>query len=156
MNQLTIAALKIERRSIAVAVFSHDERLDYTQVRQLSSDPQQAQASAVRFLNWIINTFEIGCCAVEQQIQSLDTRRSLLTETIIRCLREAAIPVWQVTKADLLASFGVPALRSRTELRRVIRSIWPILDERTQDNGILDAAALGLYVVTEKAFASAA
>lgn len=154
MKDSRTAALKIERRSIAVAVFVR-ERLDYTQVRQLSSEELRAQSSAAAFLNWLIQTFEIGCCAVEQQTQSLDTRRFLLTRTVVQGLRDAAIPVWQVTKPDLLAAFGAPGLKSRTQLRQAIRTIWPILDTASQDGGVLDAAALGLYVVTERMFATA-
>jgi len=146
-----MAAIKIERRSIAVAVFKGDQ-LDYTQVRQLASDERIAQASTAGFMSWLTQTFEIGSAAVEVQSKTQDNRRSVLTRTAIDTLRGFGIPIWEFSKHDLFDGFAVPRLKNRTQLRNVIKTIWPILDARNQDDGIFDAAALGLYVATERLF----
>ncbi|HEY2933118.1 MAG TPA: hypothetical protein VGK99_15355 [Acidobacteriota bacterium] len=144
-----LAAIKVERRSVATAVFVGD-RLDYVQRRQLSSAPSKAEASAVGFVNWTVNTFEIHSVALEA-VTNGDVRRVQLTESILKMLRENGVPIWKLSKQDMFAAYGIPPLRTRRELWKVILSIWPILDRGEQGNdGILDAAALGLLVATER------
>jgi len=151
MNGTKLAAIKVERRSVAAAIFI-GRGLDYTQTRELASDLGKAQTSAIGFINWVIATFGIQSAAIEIVPAGTAMRRSMLTDTIIEVFRNAGISLWDVSKVDLFQAFGVPALTSRRELREVITSIWPILPTRNGKVPALDAVALGLYVQTERLF----
>ena len=148
-----LAAFRIERRRISVAVFV-DERLDYTGSHQMSTLASKALASASRYIDWIIRSFRIEGVALEKDRPAAETWKGKFTGEIIGQLRDRGIPIFEIDKNVLLSSFAHPALRYRTELRRVVSSIWPILATKDQNVGCLDAAALGLYVQVEKQFAA--
>lgn len=149
----SLAAFKIERRRISVTVFV-DEKLDYTGSRQLSSLFPKALDSASRYVDWIKRSFRIEGVALEKEQPNPKTWKSKITTEIIAQLRASGVPIFEIDKNVLLASFAHPALRYRTELRRVVSSIWPILATKDKNVGCLDAAALGLYVQVEKLFAA--
>src|SRR5207249_2381159 len=50
-----LLAVRVERRSIAAAIFCGD-RLEYTQMRHLSSTKDKALAGAVGFINWLLES----------------------------------------------------------------------------------------------------
>jgi hypothetical protein len=151
MNESTLAAIKVERRSLAVAVFV-GERLDYVEVRQLASGHEQAEASAVGFVNWIVSAFDIGSAALEQFRTPSMIRRAVIGRIVLEALRRSGVPLWQINKHALFDAFGIPAPKTRRELREVTMSIWPILKSRSAEAAILDAVALGLYVQTDRQF----
>lgn len=146
-----LAAFKIERRRVSAAVFV-DERLDFSDSRQLPSVYAKALESAARYVDWITRTFQIESAAIETLRSDPGTWKSKLTVEIIGQLRAIGIPVFEAEKAALLASFAHPPLRYRTELRRIVESIWPILSTKDKTIGCIDAAALGLHVQVEKLF----
>jgi hypothetical protein len=147
-----LAAFKIERRRVSAAVFL-EERLDFTDSRQLPSVYDKASESAARYVDWIIRTFQIDSAAVESLRSDPATWKSKLTVEVISQLRALGIPVFEVDKAALLGSFAHPPLRYRTELRTIVELIWPILSTKDKTVGCIDAAALGLHVQVEKMFA---
>ena len=153
MIRSNLASFKIERRRVSVAIFE-DERLDYTAVRQLPSLYAKALESATRYVDWITRNFKIEGAALEKSQSGPSTWKSKFTNEIIRQLRDAGVPVFEVEKDALLASFAHPPLRYRTELREVVSSMWPILATKDNSASLLDAAALGLYVQVEKVFRS--
>ena len=146
-----LAAFKIERRRVSVAVFVY-ERLDYTDTRDLPSFFPKAHDSATRYVDWIRRAFEIEGAVLEKTQTALKTWRSRFTKDIIGHLRDHGVPIFEVEKQNLLASFAHPPLRHRTQLRDVVSSIWPILATKDQSASLLDAAAMGLYVQVEKLF----
>ena len=149
MTSHKLLAVKVERRAIASAIFIGD-RLDYTQVRQLSSVPDKAEGSAIGFVNWMVMSFRVESAALERLLPASGIRRAQLSRLVIGALRAQSIPVWEIPKRALLEAYGVPPLRTRKELREVVASIWPILDGRQRNNWILDATAIGLLVQTER------
>ena len=151
MNHSRLAAFKVERRWLAAAVFL-GEKLDYTQVRQLSSDAARAESSAVGFVQWVVTTFETESVALEQLPSGSLARRSTLTAAIIRSLRSDGISIREVSKADLLQAFGIPPLKTRKELRGIIYTFWPVLPAQRGNGSTQDAAALGLYVQIDRFF----
>jgi hypothetical protein len=146
-----LLAIKVERRSIAAAVFLND-RLDYTLVRELSSAGERAQASAAGFINWLLANYPVETATLEYLSPQSKIRRAALARTVKEAVAEAALPVWEVEKAQLLQSYGHPPLRSRRQLRETVLSIWPVLKVGSGKDQVLDAAALGLYVQTERLF----
>jgi hypothetical protein len=151
MNESRLAAIQVERRSLAAAIFVGD-RLDYVQVRQLTSDHEQAEASAVGFANWIVAAFEVESAALEQFGPDSMTRRVQIRQAVLEALRQSGIPVWEIGKLELFDAFGVAPLKNRRELREVTSSLWPIFKNRRAEAAILDAVALGLYVQTDRRF----
>jgi len=143
-----LLALKIERRTVAAAGFC-GTRLEFTDSRELSSVASKAIASASGFLDWVCQVFESDSVALEPDVTG-EVRRAALHKAIVAIIRERGFSIRETPKAELIEAFAVPVPRTRRELREIIGSIWPILDP--DRFGILDAAALGLYVQTERLF----
>ena len=150
-NTAKLLAIKVERRSIAAVVFA-GEQIDYTQIRNLSSGAPQALDSTVGLLNWLLTNFDIESAAIEKLASHIEIRRNVLSRTIVEHLRTNGLPIWEVAKAQLFEAYSYPRLRSRFDLREVLRSIWPVLNTGKGQSQILDAAALGLWVQTERRF----
>jgi hypothetical protein len=147
-----LLAVKIERRSIALALFV-GTRLDFHGVRHLSSQADKAEGSAVGFLSWAIDNLEIGSAALERMTNGNEIRRAVLNLAVLDVLRGNAIPVWEVSKRALLETYGHPPLRSRIELRQAVQEIlWARFNTDKPGRQELDAAALGLHVQTERLF----
>jgi hypothetical protein len=147
-----LLAIKVERRSIAVAVFV-GSNLDFHDVRHLSSQSEKAEASAIGFLNWVIGSFEIESATLERMTNGNEIRRAALNRAILDMLRASIIPIWEVGKRDLLEAYGYPALRTRIELRQAAQKIlWSMFNTDKPNCQELDAASLGLHVQTERCF----
>ena len=151
MNHSRLASFKVERRSLAAAVFV-GEQLDYTHARQLSSDHSKAESSALGFVQWIVTTFETQSATLEHLPGDIQARRAFLTAAIIRSMRKDGISVWEVPKQELLRAFGSPSLKTRKELREIVRDIWPVLPAQKGNGSTSDAVALGLYVQIQRQF----
>jgi hypothetical protein len=149
MNATAIAAFRIERRSVAAAIFQ-GTRLEYTDMRQLPVDPEKAEASALGFINWILSSFDIAS-AVTEAMDSEDTVRAGLNRVIEMQLISAG-PLYRIPKAELSAAFSLPPASSRVAIREVVTAIWPILESNRTAATKLDAVALGLYLQTERLF----
>lgn len=147
----SLAAFHIERRRISVAVFV-DERLEFTGSRQLPSVFAKASESVGRYVGRIVSNLNVEAAALEQSQSKRDTWRSRFTKLVIAQLRTVGIPVFEVEKTVVLASFGHPPLSFRTDLRQVVSSIWPILATKGTHPSHLDAAALGLHMQVERMF----
>ena len=152
MIETRLAAFKVERRTVAAAVFA-GEHLEYAQLRQLASDSRKAESSAVGFAQWITDTLGIEVVALERVNQEPVSQRRTLTEAIVRSLGEEGIAAWRVQKIDLLSAYGIPALKTRQELRAIVHAFWPIVPAASIHGSTLDAAALGLYVQIQRALA---
>jgi hypothetical protein len=147
-----LLSIKVERRSIAISVFV-GTKLDFHDVRHLATQPGKAQASAVGFVRWAISTFEIESAALERMTNGNEIRRAMLNQVILTMLRSAATPVWEVHKRELLDAYAHPPLRTRSELRRAAHTIlWSMFNTDKPAAHEIDAAALGLYVQTERLF----
>lgn len=144
-----LAAIRIERRAIAVAIFSGD-RLKYPPVaRQLSSDGNKAIGSAAMFINHIRAKCPFPNAAIEALPADCEAQRSQLTKIIIGVLAEAQVSVWQFAKSEVIAAFGHPALKFRSEVREVMSAMWPEVNGGFGSPLIKDALALGLYCQVE-------
>ena len=142
-----LLAIKITGRSATAAIYFGRE-LHYTEVRQLASDLTQAKDSLISFCSSLIEHFRVDTSVSEKP--AADTRAQAMATSLLNLLRERAIPHWAIAKAELLAAYGETPLKSTHELRVVVRDYWPhIIDER-DDSTCLDAAALGLYLQTER------
>jgi hypothetical protein len=150
-NGAHLIAIRVERRSIAAAVF-HGQNLEYCQVRQLSSDKNKVVGSAIRFITWMAGQFQLDSVAIESIPNGNEIQRGILTDAIIQALRERLLPIWETSKQDLFRAYGYPPLKCRKELREAITDIWPVLAGTNGKTFIQDAVALGLYVQIERLF----
>ncbi len=145
------AAIRVERRAVAVAIFSGDQ-LSYTQVRQLSSNRSKALNSSVGFVSWVADQFHPDSAVLESIPAGDEIQRQALNQAVIEVLRAGILPIWEVSKQELFREYGQPALRSRKELRQIVTEIWPVLAGSNGHSFIQDAAALGLHVQVERCF----
>jgi hypothetical protein len=150
-GNVKLLAIRVERRSVAAAIF-YGSRLEYSQVRQLSSDKNKILPSALRFIAWISEQFPLDSATVESIPNGNEIQRRLLKDAIAQSLLESLLPIWEVSKKDLFQAYGHPPLKSRRELREVVTSMWPVLAGTNAKAFIQDAVALGLYVQVERLF----
>ena len=142
-----LLAIKLTGRTATAAVYFGPE-LHYTEVRQLASDLGQAKTSLVGFLSSLIEHFRVDSTVSEQS--TVDTRATALTTSMLDLLREKALPHWAVKKSELFTAYGEVSLTSTRALRDVVNNYWPHIINEQDDRTCLDAAALGLYLQTER------
>jgi hypothetical protein len=146
-----LAAIRVDRRAIAVAVLDGDV-LSYAQARHLSSSAGRAISSALAFVERILEKFQTSRVVVESVAKDHETHRTMLQKAITNALTHEAIDPFEVSKQDLFNGFAYPPARSRKELRRIASGIWPILNQQTGGYWTHDAAILGLYIQIEGLF----
>jgi len=150
-HHLKLVSIRVERRAVAIAIF-YGDRLEHTDVKQLSSSHDKALASALGFVNSIVERFPVESATLESIPTGHEFQRRILHNGVWRTLRDLGLPIWEIGKTELFRSFGYPPLRSRNELREVAVSIWPVLEGTRAKVFIQDAAVLGLHIQTERLF----
>lgn len=147
-----LAAIRIERRAVAIAILQDEHLAAPPQVRQLSSNSDKALGSAASFISRILEKYPLGTAALETIPCEAEVLRGDLMEIISHVLVEQSIGIWEVPKLDVLASFGHPHPRFRKQVRQVISAIWPGVNGSFGAPLIRDALALGLYCQVERLF----
>jgi hypothetical protein len=149
-NHRRLAAIRIERRAIAVALFAGDALDSQPLVRQLSSDGAKALGSAAMFVRRILAKRPFGTAAMEILPSGDQRQRTLLDQVITQVLTESGdVSVWRVQKREVIAAFGHPPLRFRSQVREAVEYIFPGENGRFGGHLVQDALALGLYCQTE-------
>jgi len=146
-----LIAIRIERRTIAIAILNANH-LDFTDVRHLSSSSNKALGSAASFVTRAVDRFQLKSAALELIPNGQGVQRLLLYQVTARALADRSISITETSKQNLFLAFSQSSLHSRTELRRIMSAIWPALDHEPGRPFTHDAAALGLYVQTERLF----
>jgi hypothetical protein len=147
-----LAAIRIERRAVAVAILVGEHLAAPPQVRQLSSNSDKALGSTASFVSRILQKYPLGTAALETVPRGDEILRGDLMEIISRVLVEQNIGVWEVPKLEVLASFAHPQPRFRKQVRKVISEIWPGINGSFGSPLVKDALALGLYCQIERLF----
>ncbi len=147
-----LAAIRIERRAVAVAILEGQHLAAPPQVRQLSSSSDKALGSAASFISRVLQKYPLGTAALETIPRGAEVLRGDLMEIISHVLVEQSIGIWEVPKLDVLASFGHPHPRFRNQVRQVISTIWPGVNGSFGAPLVKDALALGLYCQIEYLF----
>jgi hypothetical protein len=142
-----LLAIKMTGRSATAAVYFGRE-LHYTEVRQLASDLVQAKDSVVAFSSSLIEHFHLDSAVTQSSIA--DTRAKALTAAMLDLFRDKAIPYWTIEMTELFGAYGEMSLTSTHGLRKVVKGYWPHIIDEQDDDTCLDAAALGLYVQTDR------
>ncbi len=142
-----IAAFKIFRRSITVAIFS-GRNLEFLDIQHLSNTPKAASETLNRFVGWTLENFRPQLCALAVDEEDKQPRAAMLTDVVEKRLLAQGIPVWKVTDQELLEAYALPALTQKHNLRQIACSLWPHIAE--QQLPALDAALVGHYVQVER------
>jgi len=147
-----LAAIRIERRAVAIAILDGEHLAAPPQVRQLSSNGDKALNSAASFISRILEQYPLGRAALEAVPCETEVLRGDLMDIISRVLIEQEINIWEVAKPYMLASFGHPGPRFRNQVRKTISTIWPGVNGSFGSPLLKDALALGLYCQVEYLF----
>jgi len=150
-RRTSLISIRVERRAVAVAMF-RDDHLEYADSRQLSSEHDKALASAVGFISWMLARFTAESAALESIPNGHEFQRRVLHDAISQTLRDHMLSIWEIPKVVLLEGYGYPPAKSRSELREIATTIWPILAGTHAKVFVQDAAVLGLHVQTERLF----
>ena len=154
INTRRLAAIRIERRAVAVAILSGEHVDSPPQVRQLSSDSDKALSSAGAFVTRLLERRPFTIAAMEVLPDRDGVQRTLLDQAITRTLTESGlgVSIWRVPKREVLSAFGHPPLRFRSQVREAIESMFPEVNGSFGGPLIKDALALGLYCQIEYLF----
>lgn len=146
MNSRLVACV-ISRRVAGVAVFINGH-LEYTKARQLSSDMGSAERAIASLVHFVADHFSPRILILNTKSES--SRSEGLGGIAKDAARERQMTLWQVESKALLLAYGEPSLKYASEVRAVAATIWPVLNQKSSDESVLDAAALGLYAYCEQ------
>lgn len=147
----TSVSFGIARDAIALTVFA-GQRLECWKIRYLPNNDEKAIASAAAFVRWSAETFEPEAAGLEAA--SLGSRRKdRMHSAMLDELHGQGIPAFQISPTELYQAFRHPPLKKRGDLRAIVSSIFPQLQGHRADLCLLDAAAIGLHLETEKLLA---
>jgi hypothetical protein len=149
MSDITLAAIILQRRTVGIALL-RKTRVEEIILRQLSYDLETAQKSTVGFLTEMSNRRKIEFIALLIPKEDASERIHIFHQESIRVVREAGIPLLEVSESELFASYGYPVLSGWAQLRKIGKTIWPMLNSASPS---IDAALLGLHVQVERLIA---
>jgi hypothetical protein len=144
-----LLAIKIRRRSVAVAIFS-GRTLEYPDTLHLCNEPGAVNDAVARFLAWVIENYKPASAVIGISKAKQGQRVSTLTETTEKMLLAEGIPVHKIGDRSLLESYAIPKLKNKDQLRPIVRSFWPHLGHKQAS--AFEAAALGFHFQVEHLF----
>lgn len=140
-------SLKISPKEISYVVF-REQRLIFWETHSYLSTSKETVKNAIGDIVRCIDRFEATAAALES-FEGNDQELQL-QGAVKETLRSLAIPIFEISEPELFDSFGLPALKTRQELRQAVLSIFPQLETSRFMNSCLDAAALGLHLETSR------
>lgn len=140
-----ILSLRVSRRAIGAAILQPD-RLVLSDGRHLPSAPTRAIEAATRYLERMLRT-SLTVVIVDAPRRGVSTTTDAVLNAISQLLASRGLTPVVIGKGDVLAAYGVSALRTRSEVREVVAEYWPELGNvRGQVKPYaVDAAAAALY-----------
>jgi hypothetical protein len=149
MSDITLAAISLQRRTVGVAIL-RKTRIEEILLRQLSHELETAQKSTTEFLSRIMTRQRIEFVAFLKPTEAASERIRSFHQSAVQVVRDAGIPLLEVSAEELFASYGHPPLSGWAQLRRVGKDIWPMLNSTPPS---INAALLGLHVQVERLIA---
>ncbi len=150
-----LLAVAVMRRAIATALFV-GTHLEGVRLRHLPSVPSKAEFSAAGFLGTALLEFRCDSVAIERMDAPEGAIRGLLHRSIVAQWRNAGVPIYETGITAITQAYAYPTPRTRKQTRAIVAGIWPLPGGGNPESVMLDALALGLYVQTERLFASQA
>jgi hypothetical protein len=142
-----LLSFKMTARSLTVAVLSERE-LIYIEVRKLAPNMAQARNSITALLRSLAAHFYIDSAAIMES--EGETRAKRLSAHLLNELHALQLPHWPVKESTILSAYAEEPLSRTSALREAVANYWPHIIDDKSDKTCLDAAALGLYIQTER------
>lgn len=146
---------RLSRRAVA-AVTIEEDRLGFYDGRHLSSNQARGLTSAERYFHRILDLTTPTTVVIDAPLKD-GSQTARLLQRLQDLLAERKVVARVVATTDVLSAFGVPGVRSRTELVRVVEPYWAELATMRAKvkRFVVEAAACALYVDVEQAFGPA-
>lgn len=143
--KLEILSLRISRRALGAAILQPDG-LVLSDGRHIPSTPTRAVLAATRYVERLLRP-SITAVIVDAPRRGVSTTTDSVLNAVNELLTSAGLTPVVIGKTEVLAAYGIAALRSRKELREVVAGYWSDLANikgRIKPYAI-DAAAAALY-----------
>lgn len=142
-----ILTIRVNRRAVGAAVLQ-DELLTFADGRHLASRSDRTVDGALRFLEYVLAITKPVLVALDAPDAAADSTTGRITTAIADLLTGSGVELLRVSKSEILAAYGIRGVRSRQELRTLVRQYWPALAARQRkvEPFVADAAGAALYV----------
>jgi hypothetical protein len=151
MSEITLAAIGIERRVVAIAIF-RNTHLDQMLIHHLPSEAEKAENILHSFIKQVLDRLNVEYFAFAQPRTASSGRIQGFHRTAIDAVRQAGVPLSVVPETTALNAYGHPALAHWMQVRKAMRNVFPTLNERKTKPSELDSAAIGLCAQVERIF----
>ena len=121
-----ILSVRLNRRAIGAVVLT-DETLTMTDGRHLSSARERAVPTAVRYVNRLLEQSGAVVVVVDAPAPIEGSTTNHLLDSIINLLSSRGVMPLLMTKADILAAYGLSPVRTRSQVREMVSGFWPEL-----------------------------
>jgi hypothetical protein len=144
MSCADLLTIAVERRRVAIAVFS-GLQLNHTQARELSAREEEAARATSAFVAWAAHQFRPARIAIQEPPGPAAHRRLALHAIVRGTLISYPAKQTEVDPATLREHFATPALRTKTQLRRIAPELWSRLGRGGQPS-VCDAVLMGIHL----------
>lgn len=141
-----ILSVRINRRAIGAAVLSGDA-LTLADGRHLTSARDRAITAALRYVTRLLEQSDAATVVIDAPATSEGKTTHHLLNAITELLSSRGVTPLVVTKADVVAAYGLAPTPTRNQVRDVVSQFWPalgIIAGKVQPYAA-DAAAAALY-----------
>jgi hypothetical protein len=142
----TVLTLRINRRAIGAVVLGH-ESLELADGRHLTSKADKTALAAKRFVEYLFSVTKPALVVLDAPSSTGGTATARILAVVADVAVREGLELLHVSKADILSAYGITGIRTRRELRELVRHYW---SELATIRGkvvpfIIDAAAAALY-----------
>jgi hypothetical protein len=142
----SILTFRLNRRAIGVAALD-GESLRLADGRHLTSRRDKTVLAAHRFIYRLLVDTAPSLVVVDAPSAADGAVSSAILDDIRRTVTDLGIDLLAVTKSELLTAYGLYPVKSRRDLREIVRSFWPELSNvrGKVEPYAVDATAAALY-----------
>ncbi len=151
MKALTLAVFSTERRIAAVALF-RGTSLQEVRTRRLPFEIRRAAVAYRRLVTQTLEANQPEFVAITVPSSKAGERVRMFYSFARELTQDSSIPFVEVEDVTLLKAYGHPPLKRKEHVRRIARTIWPVVNESKSKGAVVDALACGLYVQVERLF----
>ena len=143
---LHILSVRLNRRAIGAVVLT-DDALTLMDGRHLTSQRERAVPTAVRYIDRLLDQSGAGAVVIDAPASVEGSTTTRLRDGIVGLLTSRGVMPLLMTKAEILAAYGLSPVRTRNQVREIVTGFWPELARiagRVKPYAA-DAAAAALY-----------
>lgn len=143
MSERTLA-IAIAKGGLGLAIFEGQHPI-CLEAHSLNKTPKAADFSAGHIFK-CVERFGPAIAVIEQSSETPEDLHNAVLEGLRACNR----PIFDVSEAEVLKSFGDPPPGTKKELRQLVRVLFPQIPAGPPLLCCLDAVATGLYFETKR------